>query len=107
MWSTQSKFPIKSASCKGFGLYWKDPVKRSDCLKYQVVLKYLYTYFSKTDLVSSAAVTRSKPPRQPHTSMEIKFWLCCQNLYLLFPLALVQIKIRMHIVKLPANQFVE
>lgn len=93
------------ASYTGCKLNWKDCVKRSDCLKYHVELKYLNMYFSETDLISLGAMTRSKHPHQPHISMEAKFWLCCQNWYLLFPLTLVQIKIRMMHVKLSANQF--
>lgn len=102
---TQSKFPVKDTSHTGFGLYRKDPVKRLDCLKYPAVLKYSNTYFYKTDLVSSATMSRSKHPHQHHISMGIKVWSCCLNLYFPFPLTRVQIKIRMHIVKLPANQF--
>lgn len=40
---TQSKFAIKDDSCAGFGLYLKNPVKRSDCLNDQaVLLKYMF-----------------------------------------------------------------
>lgn len=65
---TQSKFPHKGCLSYGIQVILEGPCKEIRVFMYQAVLKHLSTHFSKTDLVSSAAVTRSKHPHQPHIS---------------------------------------